>query len=163
MTIQHEQIFYSRMRRIFAGITDSLTSGSEFKYMRIESHMTAGVPDIAYSYAGHHGWLELKSVAHRKLIDISHFTPAQCSFLVEHGRIGGYSFLLIEVRDCPYVGDVRFIRSPNKCSIVLAVPWFRLDKVFQSRSQISFKRLTEMSLFVADRDVDIMYALSRCL
>jgi len=163
MTVQHEHLFYSRMRKVFAGITDSLAEGSEFKYMRLESHMTPGVPDIAYSYAGHHGWIELKSTLHHKVMNLEHFTLAQRNFLVEHGRIGGRCSILIEVRDCPYIGDIRLVRSTVRTSIVLLIPWFRLDDLFEHRKRITFKRLAELSEFVCERDVDVMYGLSRCL
>ena len=84
---QREQKFYKRLRdTVFCRIPG-------FLWDRVENREHAtGMPDIAYSYAGHHGWIELKSVENKgvRLLD-----PMQMQWLKDRGNAGGGNCLAL--------------------------------------------------------------------
>ena len=65
--------------------------------VRIESHMTSGVPDVNYA----HGWIELKYAARWPPrggpLRLDHFTDNQRSWLLRRRASGGRAFLLLKV------------------------------------------------------------------
>ena len=69
----------------------------ELDPVRIESHMTVGVPDVNYS----HGWIELKYMdrwpPRGGPLRVDHFTAAQRAWHVRRRKAGGRSFVLLKV------------------------------------------------------------------
>lgn len=65
--------------------------------VRIESHMTSGVPDVNYNQ----GWIELKYAdrwpPRGGPLRIPHFTKDQRSWHVRRRKAGGRSFVLLKV------------------------------------------------------------------
>ena len=91
-----EQRLWSRFRAILAGLPG-------LRCDRIEARgLAVGVPDVAYSYKDHHGWIELK-VAKRG--SISHWTPVQRRWLRERHNIGGHCWLLVGFGEEMYLID----------------------------------------------------------
>lgn len=89
----HEAVFYSKVvRKALAAIDEP------FKHTRIESHMKAGIPDIAYAFRGHFGWLELKSIAGSVHMNIRHLTGDQKNFFDGFGSISPFVHLVLEIR-----------------------------------------------------------------
>ena len=163
--IQHEQIFYQRVRKILIAINDLNSTKGGLKFSRIESHMKPGIPDITYSFDGKRGWIELKSAGcDGKSYDFDHYTIEQHEFLTAHGSTAGSCFLLVELRG--RVADKKkfpiggFADSVN---LVALIPWSNLFEFFDHKKKITYARLEKMADFVEARDADIMYSLSRYL
>jgi hypothetical protein len=67
-----------------------------------EDMLNAGVPDLSYSGAGVHGWIELKWLEAwpkraATVVKIAHYTKEQKHFLLSRGRAGGRCWLLLRV------------------------------------------------------------------
>ena len=70
------------------------------QYQRLECIGVKGVPDIIYSYDGHRGFIELKSVLppKRKGTPVNFkISPLQRLFLEKHGEESGRCFVLARV------------------------------------------------------------------
>mgnify|MGYP001773131483 CR=1 FL=1 len=100
-------------------------------YDRIETGSTASsVPDVAYTYNGHHGWIELKAVESKDgSVDLSHYTPGQRRWLFNRGEAAGYCWLMIRVDSMVYV-----------------VHWSNVRNI--PTGAMTIKALKEQSLFV---------------
>lgn len=76
--------------------------GNSWEAERIENRLNSGVPDVAYSMRGLHGWLELKvvtkiSVDSSKIIKIPHFVDTQRNWIYKHGSRGGHVYILLKL------------------------------------------------------------------
>jgi len=75
---------------------------------RIESPQTGeGIPDVAYSGGGAHGWIELKFLhswpkREKTKVRIEHLTPQQRNWIWIHGNAGGKAFLLLSINNREY-------------------------------------------------------------
>lgn len=88
-----EALFYSKVvKKAFLAIDEP------FRHTRIESHMKAGIPDIAYAFRGHFGWLELKSIPGSVHMNLRHLTGDQKNFFESFGKISPFMLLALEVR-----------------------------------------------------------------
>lgn len=69
--------------------------GNRWWAARIESHMSAGIPDIFYAIESRSGWIELKSVEkdNDRMVTIRTLTDAQINWLHQ-----GNAWLIVEVR-----------------------------------------------------------------
>ena len=124
-----------------------LSSISTLEYTRIESHMSQGVPDVAYSYNGSNGWIELKAVPDVGG-NLKHFTQHQRAWLRSRWNAGGgHVWLFIKYQDALYIypgnvaGSIKFPRSTisdeilrhpiehpgeyvgNKNNVGIVLPW----------------------------------------
>lgn len=67
-----------------------------------EDMLNVGVPDLSYSHAGVHGWIELKWAAEWPArsttpLRLPHYTKEQRHWLLSRGRAGGRCWLLLRV------------------------------------------------------------------
>lgn len=112
--------------------------GMEFD--RIETGSTANnIPDVAYSYTGRHGWIELKACVidpDTDTIDLSHFTGGQKRWLRDRGQTGGKCFLLVQAD-----------------SQVFLIRWPEAMKVPKGRVKID--ELRELSIFHWTRGIKV--------
>jgi len=71
--------------------------------VRIESHMTGGVPDVNYTQ----GWIELKFMdrwpPRGGPLRVDHFTTAQRAWHVRRRKAGGRSFVLLKVGETEWL------------------------------------------------------------
>jgi len=75
------------------------------KFDRIEARgLSVGVPDVAYSYQAHHGWVELKAL---RAGSLGHWTPKQRWWLQERDQIGGYCWLLVDTDEGMFLLNAR--------------------------------------------------------
>lgn len=95
------------------GLKPKLDSVPGMFYDRVETGSTAtSVPDIAYTYKGHHGWIELKAAeSAENSVNLSHFTSGQRRFLRDRGAEGGYCWLMVRVDSTIYVVHYSKVRS----------------------------------------------------
>ena len=100
----------------------------DFRWDRLESRVSSnGLPDITYSYNGHHGFIELKYadvLEKNEKFKLKHpVTPSQLFWLSERNRIGGHCYVCIGTIDNIYITkgpDISFScprKGPDK------VPW----------------------------------------
>jgi len=90
-----EQIQWRRFRRVLDQIPGMI-------HDRIETKGTSiGVPDVAYSFSDHHGWIELKVMGRGG--SLSHWTSIQRNWLVRRNGVGGYCWLLVEADGRDYL------------------------------------------------------------
>lgn len=99
----NESGFYKLLK---AKVFDKLTG---FYYDRLESTVSAnGLPDLTYSYAGRHGFIELKYVDINDF-DKRPFKPkrnislSQIMWLNDRGRTGGNCWVWIGTRNNLYI------------------------------------------------------------
>lgn len=88
-----EKAFWNYLRKGMTG---------KWQSVRIESSASGGVPDVAYSKDGVHGWIELKfipswPVRESTPLRVPHLTPQQRLFILKHGSAGEHCFLFLKV------------------------------------------------------------------
>ena len=78
------------------------------RYDRVEPAFGSGIPDLAFTYNGHHGWIELKVCEHLKRKDMDSakvqrdaplkldWRPNQRKWLYDRDRMGGNCWLLAQ-------------------------------------------------------------------
>lgn len=96
-------------RKFWLFLRSKLDPIKGFHFDRIESHMTPGIPDVAYSFnplggVGHHGWLELKVFNSGR----HHLTNAQRLWLDQRDRSGGNVWLVMIERKSDHWEDYVF-------------------------------------------------------
>lgn len=78
-----------------------------FMMDRVENELNRSMPDVTFSYRGHHGWIELKAIDNPETLPkkycgvfkLDKFTTGQRLWLRNRGHIGGCCWLLIKTKN----------------------------------------------------------------
>jgi len=110
MRLSHQKLERNFYRN---GVKTQLEKIPGMYFDRIETPATAtSVPDVTYTYNGHHGWIELKAVEEKSGgINLAHFTPGQRRWLANRGESGSFAWLMIRVDSTVYVVDHEKVHS----------------------------------------------------
>ena len=89
-------------QRLWDWLRDRL--GGHWFAERVENEVKVGTPDVYFAHPRGKGWLELKSIkAWPRLestpLKLPNWTTAQRAWMQEHSRMGGCSWLVVQIED----------------------------------------------------------------
>ena len=133
-----EKKFYTnRIKPLLDGI-----QGLEYSRIEVKG-LARGVPDITYSYNGHHGWVEMKYVnkivkPHYPFRLTRELTPTQRLWLTLRGAIGGHCWVFLGTSDYFFV-----FKHEN------------INKLFVNNSKITWGEVGALASYVCPiNDID---------
>ena len=133
-----EKKFYTnRIKPLLDGV-----DGLEYNRIEVKG-LARGVPDITYSFNGHHGWIELKYhprkvKPHYKFKLTRELTASQRQWLTTRGAIGGHCWV--------------FLGTPEH---FLMINYININKLFGTDNKIKWGEVGALASYVCPiNDID---------